>query len=249
MTEFIETDGHDVTDESHRATCAECAAVWADLERISAEARELPRLTPSRDLWSGIEARIADRAAGMVPASEVSEASTARGIAARRWTSRPIVRLATAASLLVAATATVTWTLATSGARVTPVAQVAPPVAPQVTTASQPTLSDEQLEVAFGVPTAVVARVQQASIDRTVATMDREIGDLQKLLDGRRRLLNPRTVAVLEANMQLIDEAIAESRKALAADPASRFLATQYARAYTSKLTLLRDAATLPTGD
>jgi hypothetical protein len=53
---------------------------------------------------------------------------------------------------------------------------------------------------------------------------------------------------VLEANLRVIDRAIQESRAALVADPASRFLSEQFTRAYNSKLTLLRDAATLPVG-
>jgi hypothetical protein len=157
--------------------------------------------------------------------------------------SNPTVRLATAASFLVAATAAVTWTLATDAAT------QAPAFTTVATTSSVPDVPGADLEEAFGVPTTVVGRMQQARLDATVESMDREITDLQRLLDERRQTLDPRTVAVLEASMTLIDAAIAESRKALAADPASRFLATQYTRAYTSKLTLLRDAATLPSGD
>lgn len=239
MTDFTENDGHDVTDEGHRAHCAECAAVWADLERISADARALPWLTPSRDLWSGIEARINDGASASLPAT-----GAPRGVAARLRALHPAVRLATAASLLVAATASATWTLATHAPAI-----AALPAVTEVASTSLPTLSDAELEAAFGAPTAVVARVQQAALDRTVETMDREITDLQRLLDERRTSLDPRTTAVLAANLTIIDNAIAESRRALAADPASRFLAAQYARAYTSKLTLLRDAATLPSGD
>lgn len=238
MTEYLETDGHDVTDDAHRADCAGCTAVWADLERISAQARELPRLTPSRDLWTGIESRIADRAVD-APLDLTATRSTHR-----RWMSHQTVRLATAASLLVAATATVTWGIATGGLTLPGV-----PSSTEVTTASTPAAAEPDLQLAFGVPTDVVAQMQKASLDATVATMDREIEDLEKLLSDRRTSLDPKTVAVLEASMAVIDAAIAESRKALAADPASRFLATQYARAYTSKLTLLRDAATLPAGD
>lgn len=241
MTDFLATDGHDVTDEGHRADCAECTVVWTDLERIGAEARELPRLTPTRDLWSGIEARIADGAPGRPGRSDGRG-----GGKLHRFASHPAVRLATAASLLVAATASVTWTIATRGAPAEPHDQLTPVT---VAAVSLPALTNDQLEEAFGVPTAVVARVQQASLDEAVAAMDREIEGLEKLLEERRDALDPRTIAVLEASMQLIDTAIAESRRALAADPASRFLATRYTRAYTTKLTLLRDAATLPTGD
>lgn len=183
------------------------------LERIAAEAARLPRLSPSRDLWPDIAARLGPQ----------ERARPVLGLTSSR------IRLATAASLLVAATAGITWSLATRGADV-PIA-VTSPVPATVTGAA-----------------GAANLVRPASMDATVATLDREIAVLQALVDDRRSVLDPRTVAVLEENLALIDRAIAESRAALAADPASRFLATQFARAYTSKLTLLRDAATLPAG-
>ncbi len=229
MTDFDlnESQEHDVADERHRASCGACAGAWADLERISAEARALPVLTPSRDLWGGIEARITD-----APQRDLE----------RRRRIATIARLATAASLLVAATATITWNLATRAAGAANPLQFATEAA----TASAP---QPDLGVAFGTPTSAAGEVQQASLDNTTRAMDREIAELQALVDDRRESFDPRTIAVLEANLRMIDAAIDESRKALAADPASRFLAAQYTRAYTSKLTLLRGAVTLPAGD
>ena len=49
------------TVEAHLSSCAGCAALVTDLRRIEAEARALPSLAPSRDLWDGIRARIDDR--------------------------------------------------------------------------------------------------------------------------------------------------------------------------------------------
>ncbi len=46
-------------------------------------------------------------------------------------------------------------------------------------------------------------------------------------------------MAVVEANLQVIDRAIAESRAALAADPASGELARMLADAYNAKLGVL----------
>ena len=51
---------------------------------------------------------------------------------------------------------------------------------------------------------------------------------------------------MLEKNLELIDRAIAESRAALQADPASEFLADQLARAMTKKVAILRTVALLP---
>ncbi len=204
------TTTHDVTNDTHRASCAECTALWAELDAISAEAAKLPTLTPSRDLWSGIEARLGAQTTAARPS---------------RWMGSQGFRLALAASLLVAVSSGITWQLATSSA-------------PLDSAATAPTTTAPTAE-----PSA-----QLVAFEETVSDMDREIAGLEQVLSERRSLLDPRTVEVLETNIKLIDEAIAESRRALEADPASHYLATQYTRAYTSKLTLLRDAATLPTG-
>src|SRR6185369_16525724 len=42
----------------HLEGCVECKTLYEDLNGIRASAAELPAITPSRDLWSGIEARI-----------------------------------------------------------------------------------------------------------------------------------------------------------------------------------------------
>jgi hypothetical protein len=209
------TISHDPTNHAHRATCAECTALWTDLERISAEAARLPHLSPSRDLWAGIEARL--DAAGGAPAAPRS---------ARRWLSSPTVRLAIAASLLVAVSSAVTWQLATGRGAAASVTDLA----------TLPAASTEDAELHL------------AAFSATVSSMDTEIASLQAIVTERSSELDPRTVEVLKTNLAVIDAAIAESRAALASDPASQFLADQFTRAYTSKLTLLRDAVTLPIG-
>jgi len=208
---------HAVTNEGHRAECAECAEVWADLERISAEARALPLLTPSRDLWAGIEDRIGSAPARRRP----------------RWFRNPAVRVAAAASLLITATAAVTWRLAT-----------------RVPAEDRPVA----LAMGGGAPTLVASpegsapRDRQVSFEREFGPIDREISALELIVATQRETLDPATVAILERNLAVIDRAIAESRAAFQEDPASRFLAAQLTRSYSSKLTLLRDMATMPAG-
>ncbi len=212
---------HDLINESHRAACAECRAAWAELESISAEARALPQLTPSRDLWTDIEARIA---------------SPARARAERRWFTRPAVRTAAAAALLVMATSAVTWRVATDDGPA------------QVDVASAPSDSESAIREALTDAPDGSPRYTQASYETDFAAMDLEIRTMQTLLNERRAELDTNTVAVLERSITLIDQAIAESRAALMKDPASQFLAAQLARSYTTKLTLLRSTATMPVG-
>jgi hypothetical protein len=75
---------------------------------------------------------------------------------------------------------------------------------------------------------------------------DHEITAMRALVRERRGTLDSTTVRVLERNLQIIDQAIAESRAALAQDPASGLLAEQLTRAMRRKLELLRTVADLP---
>jgi hypothetical protein len=85
-----------------------------------------------------------------------------------------------------------------------------------------------------------------ASAAPGAATYDREIAQLRRVVQQRRADLDSGTVAVLERNLRVIDDAIAQSRAALARDPRSRFLGQQLERTLDQKLELLRTAALLP---
>jgi hypothetical protein len=69
---------------------------------------------------------------------------------------------------------------------------------------------------------------------------------LQKIVTDRRTQLDSSTVAIIERNLRIIDAAIAQSRAALANDPASRLLSDQLTHALDKKVELLRTAALLP---
>jgi len=74
----------------------------------------------------------------------------------------------------------------------------------------------------------------------------KEIALLQKIVSQRRTQLDPSTVAIIEKNLEIIDAAIAQSRAALARDPASMMLSEQLTHALDKKVELLRTAALLP---
>jgi hypothetical protein len=71
------------------------------------------------------------------------------------------------------------------------------------------------------------------------------IRDLQNALETGRAQLDPETVRILEANLQAIDQAIDQSRRALEADPANIYLYNHLAEARQRKLALLRRASAL----
>lgn len=199
----------------HLATCERCASLVRDLDDIRARAAELPLLTPSRDLWPDIEARLA------TPVVSLDDRRL-RMIRRRHW----LVNGA-AAAVLVAATATAT------------VAGVH--MVDRWNRVTQP-----QNTVAVGPTNPIVQPVSESAKLPASVTYEREIDGLRSIVRDRRTQLDPKTVAVIERNLSVIDSAIAESRAALRKDPQSAFLADQLDHALDTKLTLLRTVALLP---
>lgn len=72
------------------------------------------------------------------------------------------------------------------------------------------------------------------------ADFDRTTSALGLIFAAERDRLRPETVALLEGNLAIIDAAIAESRAALARDPASVELRALFAAAARQKVELLR---------
>ncbi|HEX2457142.1 MAG TPA: zf-HC2 domain-containing protein [Vicinamibacterales bacterium] len=74
---------------------------------------------------------------------------------------------------------------------------------------------------------------------------DEAIADLEKALESGRDKLDPETVRVLQDNLDAIDRAIDQCRRALAADPANAYLNSHLADARNRKLALLRRVSAL----
>jgi hypothetical protein len=77
------------------------------------------------------------------------------------------------------------------------------------------------------------------------AQYDAAVADLEKILLDDRDRLDPRTVMVIERNLQTIDDAIRQAREALDRDPANTYLNSHLADARRRKLELLRHATAL----
>jgi hypothetical protein len=77
------------------------------------------------------------------------------------------------------------------------------------------------------------------------AAYDDAVADLQRMLAEGRGHLDQDTIRVLESNLRSIDEAVAQCREALAADPGNVYLNTYLARTRARKLELLRRATAL----
>jgi anti-sigma factor ChrR (cupin superfamily) len=89
-----------------------------------------------------------------------------------------------------------------------------------------------------------------AAVPATVRAVDRSYADvldeLSATIGAQRGTLAPSTIATLEHTLRVIDEAIAEARAALAADPGNRALLDVLSANYEQKVQLLRRVSELP---
>jgi putative zinc finger protein len=80
---------------------------------------------------------------------------------------------------------------------------------------------------------------------RAAPRYDAAVADLERVLAEGRGRLDTTTVRVLEQNLRVIDQAIEQARRAVAADSANAYLNSHLAETMRRKLELLRQAASL----
>ena len=95
------------------------------------------------------------------------------------------------------------------------------------------------------VPPAAGAVITGSPVAMVEGAYQSAVRDLERVLALGRGRLDTATVRVLEQNLRIIDAAIAESQRALAADPASPYLNAHLANTMRRKLELLRQASRL----
>jgi hypothetical protein len=247
-----------VSVERHLSECVRCTSLVRDLENITKEAASLPDLDPSRDLWAGIESRIAAPviALGATPARQRKLSPAWMGIAA---------------AALIVSTAGITYTLTARTIRSNGVAPATSTVAQTQPSAGTPEMATVSPEPAGSIDAGnpVSSGISRVAQNRSVPTLRRgvqatlasqsqpetspsdaiygkQIELLQNIVQQRKAQLDPATVAIIERNLQIIDAAIEQSKAALRRDPASRMLSEQLTHALDKKVELLRTAAMLP---
>lgn len=202
--------------EGHLAVCDECNGALRDLARLVEEAGQLGEIAPPRDLWPDISAAI-DTANQQVIAFPGARSRVAAVLPERiELTRRSLIAASVA---LIALSVTATWWAGR------------PSSTPDVATASDPTLGGAVTTVASG--------------EAPPPAMAGELAVLEDVLASARSVLDPNTVRVLERNLGVIEQAIADSREALAQDPGNAFLVQHLERMYRRKLVYLQDAVRL----
>jgi predicted anti-sigma-YlaC factor YlaD len=215
--------------DAHLRECADCSAVLNDLRRVIAlaQAAAVDARPPQADLWTGVAGRI-DR------------------IRQPRRVSLTVTQLAAAAVLVAAVSGGLAW-------------QFAPPFGGQGLR-SETSATDDVVRALPGSPergtregrsadggAAAGAESGVAIVGVSLADdqYDAAVADLERALRQGRGKLDKATIAVVEQNLQTIDQAIAQAREALASDPANSYLSGHLVEARRRKLDLLRRATAL----
>jgi len=188
---------------------------------------------PDADLWAGIAARI--ETGGAASPGRVMPFGRRE---ARRFTFT-LPQLAAAAALLIAVSGGLAWNAAERIGAADPSVSVAqPPQTPQ-------TADADAASPAAATGAAEFARVE--NVGMADAQYDAAVADLEKALKDGRGRLDASTIAIVEHNLQIIDQAINQARDALAGDPANSYLSSHLVEARRRKLDLLRRATALAT--
>ena len=218
--------------ELHLEACDPCREVLEELRGLVANAARLEDSLPEADLWPGIAHRIA----AQKPAPRGWRAWFGGG--ARLSISLP--QLASAAAVLVVVSGGGVWFAMRSGAL-----PAQGPIANATRGVTSETAS-ENPRVATSPAGTLAPRGADAQLaGYNLTRYDATIGELQQALTDNRGDLDSTTVRIIEQNLALIDQAIADARRALAADPANSYLNGHLTQQLQRKVRLLQKATVL----
>jgi hypothetical protein len=209
--------------ERHLEECAECRSFLADLEAIRRTTDSLDMLEPPAGVWMQIAGRL--RQEGRVQAPPAPVPSRTPRIAI----------LAIAASLVFAVGVSITLLVTQYRSTNTP----APAAATATTTPGNANqdIAVESVEAEF--------RLAEQHYQNAIAKLE-QAARLDQAGSGRDdNALDAQTAAMLQKNLQVIDQAIAESREALRSEPLSAPARDSLFDALKRKVALLQDTIAL----
>ena len=199
----------------HLDECADCRALYEDLKRIHDAAADLPALAPPDRAWLQIAGRL--RMEGRIHDQAAAPHKSRRTQVA--W-------LAIAAALVLAA-----------GSAVILLIPRTPAPAPQAAS-SMPAPGT-------AAPGGVASVEAVSAVEAAQAQFEKAIADLEKVAKNNQQALDPVTSATIDKNLGILDQAIAENRAAVKAEPASVAARETLFDALRQKVSLLQDTISL----
>ena len=206
--------------EAHIEACADCRRLFDDLRSLRREASALPVEPLPAALWPRVAARLRDR--GVRGDNQPSRARAALW----QWAAiAALLVIAVGAGLLV------TWSRR-------------PPAAS--TTAGE-SHADSTVQSASAGNASTPASVQGIEMELRMAEehYEKAISGLEQVANTDQEALDPQVAATVKRNLEVIDQAISESRTALKVEPQNQPARESLFDALRRKIVLLQDTIAL----
>jgi hypothetical protein len=212
--------------ERHLDDCAECRSFLADMEAIRKTADTLDSLEPPDRVWLQIAGRL--RQEGRLQAPPAPAPSHAPRYA----------MFAIAASLVLAVGVGIGLLVTEYRSPHTPAPAAATGAAPAAPGNAAESIDVESVEAEF--------RLAEQHYQNAISKLE-QAARLDQAASGRgdNNALDPQTAAMLQKNLQVIDQAIAESRAAVRSEPLSASARDSLFDALKRKVALLQDTIAL----
>ena len=210
--------------ERHLDACAECRSFLADMEALRQTAGALDQLEPPDGVWLQIAGRL--RQEGRVQLPPAPSGRSPR-----------YAMLAIAATLVLAVGGSIVALLTHYRSSTPPAATAATatPAAPAANANADVGL--ESVEAEF--------RLAEQHYQNAIAKLEQAARLNQAASGTSGNTLDPQTAAMLQKNLQVIDQAIAESRDAVRSEPLSAAARDSLFDALKRKVALLQDTIAL----
>lgn len=207
--------------EEHLQSCADCRTLAEDLARIKEAASSLSVVEPPGRVWDRIAAEIGAAGKAAEPLASGSPSATGTG---RRfswlsgWLAHPVPAMAGALVIIVAvASAYILWPR-----------QPSPAIDAGGHAGSEGLVQSVQNEL----------RMAEQHYENAIA-------GLEQIKESGRDALDPQVADMLDRNLAIIDQAIRDSRSALASQPDSELARETLFEGFRRKVALLQDTIAL----
>ncbi len=208
--------------ERHVDECPDCRAFAADLEAIRDATASLEPLAPPDGVWLQLAGRLMQEGRVSLPPARPTAPA------------RHVALLAIAAALVLAVGASIVMLVPefrSNNAAQPPAVSAAP----QPGNAA-PTVAVQSVETEF--------RLAEQHYQNAIAGLE-QAARLDEASADQNAAIDPQTAAMLQKNLHVIDQAIAESRSALRSEPQSAPARDSLFDALKRKVTLLQDTIAL----
>lgn len=206
--------------DAHLATCSDCRARLEDALRLQAELRLIGTEGPAPRTWDRIALRLA--------ADPEFQRAASRALAATPTPRRDWRWVALAATLLLVVAASLFVLRRSLGP----------------TGTDSPARTARQAGPAQAGPDDLVSAIE-GELDLAAKHYENAIAGLERVASESDTPIDPMVMATVRSNLEIIDQAIDDSRQALRTDPSSQIAQESLFDAFRRKVALLQDTIAL----